>query len=220
MFDLQNLFLKEKTFEKYTDEAVLECLLKTAGVRSDVQPVIEKMFDAFGSYKGILEARPEQLMTVPGVTKKMATLISMIVPLARSWEKATMSDVKSIKCTRDAEAFCKSLLMGERNEHFVVIALSAKCNINGYRTICEGTLSEVNAYPRSVMETALNYNAHSVILCHNHPGGTCSPSMEDISSTVQLKKMLGSVGIMLLDHIIVAGSNTYSLVQHGDLMPR
>lgn len=217
MFDLQNLFMKEKSFENYSDEAVLECLLKTAGVRCDVQPVIEKMFDTFGSYKNILEARPAQLMTVPGVTQKMATLISMIVPLSRSWEKANMADVQSIKNTHEAEAFCKSILMGERNEHFVVIALNAKCKLNGYRTICEGTLSEVSAYPRSVMETALNYNAHSVLLSHNHPGGTCAPSSEDISSTNQLQRMLKGVGIQLLDHIIVAGSNCYSLAQHGDI---
>ena len=67
------------------------------------------------------------------------------------------------------------------------------------------------------METALNYNAHSVLLCHNHPGGTCAPSPEDISSTLQLQRLLNGVGILVLDHIIVAGSNTYSMIEHGDI---
>ena len=48
------------------------------------------------------------------------------------------------------------------------------------------------------METALNYNAHSVLLCHNHPGGTCAPSQEDIASTLQLQRLLNGVGILVL----------------------
>ena len=70
---------------------------------------------------------------------------------------------------------------------------------------------------RMVLETALNYNAHSVLLCHNHPGGTCAPSPEDIASTLQLQRLLNGVGILLLDHIIVAGDRTYSMIQHGDI---
>jgi DNA repair protein RadC len=98
-----------------------------------------------------------------------------------------------------------------------VIALNAKCNVLGRRKISTGSLSEVSAYPRLVLETALNYNAHSVLLCHNHPGGTCAPSPEDISSTLQLQRLLNGVGILVLDHIIVAGTNTYSMIQHGDI---
>ncbi len=128
-----------------------------------------------------------------------------------------MKNPERVGNTHDAEAFCKSLPMGERIEKFYVIAMSAQCKVLGYRKISEGSLSEVSAYPRAVLETALNYNAHSVLLTHNHPGGTCSPSSEDIASTLQLQRLLNSVGIMTLDHIIVAGSSTYSMIQHGDI---
>ena len=83
-----------------------------------------------------------------------------------------------------------SLLMGERTERFYVISLNAQCKVLGVKKISEGSLSEVSAYPRMVAEAALNYNAHSVLLCHNHPGGTCCPSPEDIQSTIQLQRML------------------------------
>ena len=77
--NLQSLFLKEKSFEGYDDNAVLECLLTTAGVRADIPVLINNLRDEFGSFKGILEAKPVQLMKVPGVTKKIAALISMIM---------------------------------------------------------------------------------------------------------------------------------------------
>ena len=220
MNTLQNIFLREKTFENYSDGAVLELLFSTAGVRGDTQSIIESMFNTFGSFKGVLEARPTQLMKIPGVTKKVATLVSMIAPLAKVWERANMEDPDRISNTREAEAYVKSLLMGERTERFYVIALNARCKVLGCKKISEGSLSEVSAYPRMVMEAALNFNAHSVLLCHNHPGGTCAPSPEDISSTLQLQKLLNGVGILTLDHLISAGDKTYSMIQHGDISYR
>ena len=215
--NLQSLFMREKSFEGYDDNAVLECLLTTAGVRTDIPTLIANLRDEFGSFKGILEAKPVQLMKVEGVTKKSAALIAMIAPLARVWERTCMQNQERIGNSREAEAYCKSLLMGERTERFYVIALNAQCKVLGVKKISEGSLSEVSAYPRMVAETALNYNAHSVLLAHNHPGGTCAPSPEDIQSTLQLQRMLNAMGILVLDHIVVAGSSTYSMVMHGDI---
>ncbi len=152
MNTLQNIFLREKSFENYSDGAVLELLFATAGVRGDTQSIIESMFAAFGSFKGVLEARPAQLMKLPGVTKKVATLVSMIAPLAKVWERANMDDSDRIGNTREAEAYARSLLMGERTERFYVVALSAQCKVLGCKKISEGSLNEVSAYPRMVME--------------------------------------------------------------------
>ena len=215
--NLQSLFLKEKSFEGYDDSSVLECLLSTAGVRADIPPMIERLFTEFGGLKGVLEARPAQLLKVDGVSQKTATLISMIAPLAKVWERCNMKEPDRIANSKAAEAYCKSLVMAERNERFYIIALNAQCKVLGVRKISEGSLSEVSAHPRSVVEAALNLNAHSVMLCHNHPGGTCAPSTEDITSTMQLQKLLKAMNILVLDHIIVAGAQTYSMVQHGDI---
>ena len=116
-----------------------------------------------------------------------------------------MAEPDRIGNSREAEAYCLSLLAGERLENFYVIALNAKCHVLGKRRISMGSLSECSAYPRLVIETALNYNAHSVLLCHSHPGLTCAPSPEDISSTLQLQRLLNGVGVLLLDHLIIAG---------------
>jgi DNA repair protein RadC len=214
---LRQRFIRENGLESFEDHQILELLLFYANPRSDTNPIAHALLDTFGSMKGVLEARPEMLMTVPNVGEKAATLISMIVPLTRVWNRCAMAVPDRIGNSREAEKYCLSLLAGHRSERFYVISLSAKCAVLGCRKISEGSLSEVSAYPRIVMETALNYNAHSVLLCHNHPGGTCAPSPEDIASTLQLQRLLNGVGIILLDHIIVANDSTYSMVQHGDI---
>ena len=214
---LRDRFIREKGFENFEDHQILELLLFYANPRSDTNPIAHELLERFDNLKNVLEARPERLMTVKGVGDKAATLISMVVPLTRAYERYAMQDQRRVGNCRDAEHYCKSLLMGEQNERFYVICLNAQCQIVGKRRISEGSLSEVSAYPRSVVETSLNHNAHSVLLCHNHPGGTCAPSREDIASTTQLQRILGALNILLLDHIIVAGTQTYSMIQHGDI---
>lgn len=215
--NMRRRFITEKGFENFKDHEILELLLFYANARGNTNPLAHELIDAFGSLKGVLEARPEQLMQVKGIGEQQAVLISMVVPLTRVWHRCAMPEPNRIGNSREAEDYCLSILAGERTERFYVVSLNAKCNVLGRRKISEGSLSEVSAYPRMVMETALNYNAHSVLLCHNHPGGTCAPSPEDISSTLQLQRLLNGVGILVLDHIIVAGDRTYSMILHGDI---
>ena len=214
---LRQRFIRENGFEHFEDHQILELLLFYANARSDTNPIAHALLEEFGSLKGVLEARPEMLTRVSGVGDRAATLISMVVPLTRVWNRCAMNVPDRINNSREAEKYCLSILAGYRTERFYVISLNAQCSVLGQRKISDGSLSEVSAYPRMVMETALNYNAHSVLLCHNHPGGTCAPSPEDIASTLQLQRLLNGVGILLLDHIIVANDTTYSMIQHGDI---
>jgi len=199
------------------EEDALTSIIGYVNQTNRAPEIARALLDTFGCLKGVLEARPEMLRTVDGVGPKMASLISSVIPWVRMWNKIASETPGRIGNSREAERYCLSLLAGRRNEGFYVIALNAKCQILGARLISEGSLSEVSAYPRMVMETALNYNAHSVLLSHNHPGGTCAPSPEDIASTLQLQRLLNGIGILVLDHIIVANEQTYSMIQHGDI---
>lgn len=216
-FRLRERLLNECSLESFDDNEILSTILSYANGTKDTSGLVARLLDSFGSLKAVLEARPEQLLKVDGMNRTRASLISLMIPMARVWQRCASNMPDRIGNSREAENYCMSLLIGERLENFWVIALNAKCNVLGKRRISTGSLSEVSAYPRLVMETALNYNAHSVLLTHNHPGGTVAPSPEDISSTIQLQRLLNGVGILVLDHIIVAGDKTYSMIQHGDI---
>ena len=74
-------FMQENGFDHFEDHQILEMLLFYANSRSDTNPIAHRLLDTFGSLKGVLEARPEMLMTVPGVGESAAALISMVVVL-------------------------------------------------------------------------------------------------------------------------------------------
>lgn len=203
----------------FSDVQVLELLLYYTNKVKDTNETAHRLLDTFGSLKGVFEARTEQLIKVNGMGKESAILVNLMLGLFNRYNKCLAMEKEKQKIANRsvAQDYCKALMAGQRTEQFRVICLDAQCKVIGNRKITDGSLSEVAAYPRIVVETALNYNAHSVILTHNHPGGTPSPSPEDISSTLQLQKLLGGLGIIVLDHIIVANDTTYSMIQHGDI---
>lgn len=201
----------------FAPHEVLELLLFYGRARGDVNPLAHRLLDTFGSLKGVLEARPEQLMSVEGIGEESATLISLMLPMFRRYSACVCEERKRICNRTEATEYCKALLAGWRTEHFYAICLNAAGQVLGQRLIAEGSLTEVAAYPRLVVETALNYNAHSVVLCHNHPSGIPQPSQDDVDTTQDLMKLLGALHITLLDHIVVAGEQTYSMAYHGEL---
>lgn len=201
----------------FESKEILSHVLQFAGTKANKEELAENMLETFGSIKAVMEARPEQLASVKGIGKKTADFISSFLPMFKVYQASLNENLDRIGNSREAENFCLSLLEGNRNEHFYVVCLNAQCKIIGKRKISEGSLSEVSAYPRIVVETALNYNAHSILLTHNHPGGTCAPSPEDISSTITIQNILNKLGIMVLDHIIIANNKSYSMITHGDI---
>lgn len=202
--------------EHFAPHEVLELILFYARARGDVNPLAHRLLETFGSLKGVLEAPVDQLCLVDGVGQETATLLSLMVPVFRRYALCLCEEKTTLNNFIAAEEYCRALLTGMRKERFYMVALSAQMRVIGHRLVSEGTLTEVPAYPRLIVETALNYNAHSVVLCHNHPAGEPMPSRGDIEVTYSLDKVLASLNIMLLDHVVVGDGGTYSMVRHGD----
>ncbi len=204
----------------FAPHEVLELLLFYAAPQRDMNPTAHRLLDTFGSLKGVLEASPRQLAAVDGVTENMAVLISMMLPLFRRYSLCLAEERRTIRTTEDARNYGLALLTGLRTEHFYAVCLGSNRHVLGRRLIAEGTVTEVAAYPRQVVETALNLGAQGVVLCHNHPDGLCEPSREDIEITHRLYALLDQLGIRLLDHVIVADGQACSLAERGELTPQ
>ena len=79
----------------------------------------------------------------------------------------------------------------------------------------KGTIDQVQIYPREVVETALRYHAHAVLLAHNHPSGTAEPSQDDYDATRAVISALNVIGVRVIDHLIFAGNSVYSMTQNS-----
>lgn len=83
-----------------------------------------------------------------------------------------------------------------------------------------GTINQTIAHPRELLKTAILSNASKMIMIHNHPSGTLTPSREDTQLTDRMAQLCEQIGIPLLDHIIVGGDNKeYFSFREKDILP-
>ena len=78
-----------------------------------------------------------------------------------------------------------------------------------------GVVNAVDISTRRLLETALKHKASAVVLAHNHPDGVAMPSREDEAFTEKTAEALRLMGIRMMDHIIVAGKNYFSMRESG-----
>jgi DNA repair protein RadC len=102
-------------------------------------------------------------------------------------------------------------------EHFLCTFLDNQNKVISTKIMSSGTINEAPIYARELLKEALMHDANTVIVAHNHPGGTPYPSRADMKVTKVINQALASVSINLLDHIIVADNNFYSFADHGNL---
>jgi len=108
------------------------------------------------------------------------------------------------------------LLLADRpHEVFAVMFMDSQNRVIATEEMFRGTLTQTSVYPREVVIGALNHNAASVILCHNHPSGAPVPSRADEVLTVTLRSALALVDVRVLDHFIVTRSHVTSMAEMG-----
>ena len=109
-----------------------------------------------------------------------------------------------------------SLLSGMKDkERFLVAFLDNSNNIIETRTMSEGTIGEAIVFPRDILKAAIACDCRSMILAHNHPGISTTPSNADKALTQKMVDIFTPLDIKILDHIIVGGSSYCSMAEKG-----
>jgi DNA repair protein RadC len=96
-----------------------------------------------------------------------------------------------------------------------VLFLNRANRINHFEIVSEGGITGTVADPRIILKKALQQNAVSIIVCHNHPSGNLRPSRADELLTQKLKEAALLLDITMLDHIIVSDQGYYSFADEG-----
>ncbi len=113
------------------------------------------------------------------------------------------------------KSFLQLKLGAEEREHFLVMFLSSQHELISAEIMFSGTVTQTSIYPREVVRRALELNACSVILSHNHPSGLTNPSRADEALTQTLKTALNLIDVRILDHVIVSAKSTFSFSECG-----
>ena len=109
---------------------------------------------------------------------------------------------------------CLPLLLPVRNEaqeHFMVVTLDGAHQVIKAHVITRGLANQCQVHPREVFHVAIQDMAVSLILAHNHPSGSIEASTDDLLTTRRLSEVSKTMGIKMLDHLIVGETGFLSL---------
>ncbi|WP_303867624.1 DNA repair protein RadC [Acetobacterium wieringae] len=200
--------------DNFEDHQILELLLFYAIPMKDTNALAHRLIGHYGSLAGVFDADPRDLCALVGVTENTALLLSLIPALARRYQQGKLAPKAVLGSTTAAGEYVVSLFTGRLNEAFYVICLDSQNKVNQASLLHEGTINEAPVYPRLIVETALRHQAASIILAHNHPGGSQRPSQADLDVTRRIRQATEAIAIPVVDHIIVAGDGYYSFAEN------
>jgi DNA repair protein RadC len=213
---LRERFLKTG-FEGFREYEALELMLTWAIPRRDVKPIAKELIGKFGSLKAVVDATPEELTTVRGVKERTAAFIRSLKELIVLYQRSRLREGRRVSSTGELLEYLDSAMSGLKDEQFRAVFLNSKNEIIADEVIHHGTVNQSAVYPRKVMERALHNNATALIFVHNHPGGQCRPSPQDIKLTKELVRVAQGLQILVHDHLIICKGGYFSFLERGML---
>lgn len=215
---LRERFSKEG-LQNFRDEEILELLLFYAQPRKDTKGLAKNLIASFETLEGVLTAKPELLRQIKGVGSESALFLNLMGELGRRLLSGSRRKKKKIAGVSDALEHIRALFMLKNHEEVYILCLDSGKNLISTRLISGGIANQAEINVRKALEESIRFGSSSVILTHNHPGGSARPSYEDEQTTLKLGEALGLLGMELADHIIIAGDDYFSMAEEKLLRP-
>ena len=204
----------EEDLDNFEPHNVLELLLFYAIPRKDTNELAHVLMDTFGSLKGVFDAPYEELIKVTGIGPNTAALLKLVPSLTRTYYSRDARSIILDTSEKSGEYFLPYYI-GQTEEVVRLACLDAGGKVISNQILHRGSANAAEVNIRKIVNIALRNNAMGVILAHNHPGGLPLPSEEDVATTKSIREALMPMGILLMDHIIVAGQDYVSMARSG-----
>lgn len=155
------------------------------------------------------------LSRIKGIGEAKAITIIAALELGRRRQASASLEKPVVASSSDVARYLQSLLRDHRHEVFAVLFLNRANKINHFQVVSQGGITGTVADPRIILKRALEEDAVSIILCHNHPSGALKPSRADEELTLKIKEAARYFDIKVLDHLIVSEEGYFSFADEG-----
>lgn len=201
-------------FQGFNEHQILELVLFYGYPRIDTNELAHKLINQFGGLNGVLNASIDELVNYGGITKNSAVLLKMIPSVIREYKINETSNY-IFNTTKKIITHFEGIYKGETEEKVYISIFDNELRLKKTVLITKGTLAFVPVQTRNLVYTILSNNSADVALAHNHPNSSSHPSDEDIMITNGLLSLLRSLGVNLLDHIVIGADGSFSMCKNG-----
>ena len=213
---LQSRFLRAGP-EAVDDRDLLELLLSGCRAGPDAGALATGLLKVFGTAPRVLAARPDRLRAVPGLSGDAIAVLKAAEALGIRMAREEVPDAvrPSFGSYDKVIEYCRTLSGHGDVEEFRALYLDTKNRLIRDELLQTGTVNHTPVYPRQVCVRALEVGATALVVLHPHPSGDPEASRADIDMTGRLRDALKTIGVTLLDHIIVTPSGSLSFQTRG-----
>jgi len=195
------------------DHEIIELLLYYAIPRRDTNRLAHRIMREFGSLHAVFEADVMEIQKRCGLSENTATLLAMILPVARRYDISRWGRRVHFASTKSLADYIQTLFIGRTVECFYLLCLDNRASLIAATELTRGTLDRAELYPREIMKCVMINDAAHVVIAHNHPSGNLEISEADVQTTQRLVSMLANVEVGVLDHIICGGKRYISFAE-------
>ena len=203
--------LLEGGAEKMANYELLEMILYNVFRQADTKPIAKNLLKKFqNNLSEVIHASPTLLKQVDNIGD--AAIAQLILLKELNIRMAHDNVIKRPVFNRwtDLYQYCYAKLGHIKHEEFHLLFLNTKNELIKSEMQNKGTVNHTPVYVREVIKSAIDWQAASIIMLHNHPSGDPKPSNEDIRMTNHIAQAAKIMNITLVDHMIIAGKKHFS----------
>lgn len=204
--------------EQLADYEVLEALLGYALPRVDTKPMAKELLRRFSSLRGVMQAREDELLDVPGIGQGAADFFFLLQEFFARHAESGPRSREELTSPEAVAAMARERLGKLAHEEVWAAFVNSANKLVAWERLSMGSIDSSFVNPRDILERALKLKAAGFILVHNHPAGTPRPSNDDLAYTKRLDQASRTLFIRFIDHIIVTDSACYSMQSEGILL--
>ncbi|MEM7251605.1 MAG: DNA repair protein RadC [Pseudomonadota bacterium] len=184
--------------------------------RPDALLEATRFIGPFGGLRGLLEAAKDgdanDTITAPDLAR-----FKVLGELARRYFAQSLGPGTRVDSPERVSEFLRGRLLDRDRESFGCLFVDARHRALAFEVLALGTIDGAVVYPREVVRATLRHAAQAVIVAHNHPSDSATPSAVDRAITTRLKAALELIDVALLDHVIVTRTQCVSMAGLGIL---
>ncbi len=209
MQDIRNK-LSIRGFESLNDAELLALLLED-------RALAEELISECGSLANIAKLPASRLRMVAGLGAKRTERIQSAIEIGNRISSASRAVEESISSSEDVVRIMRPKLQDKKHEECWAIFLTNSNRIIESRCMSQGGVQATVVDHRLIVKRALELLSTRIIIVHNHPSGSATPSGADFDITKKIKEATSLFDIQLLDHIIISATESYSFKSNGRL---
>lgn len=199
--------------DSFSDHQLLELLLFYAIPQKDTNPIAHRLINQFHNLSGVLDAPLEELEKIEGISEHTALLIHLLPHLMRRYQSNIAENSNRVMTIRDVAEYLRPYFFAAQTELVYMVSLDGKGRFLGCDQLDEGGVNLSHIDTRNMAMHALSHKAASVVLAHCHPMGSPDPSPADCMTTEHCKKVLATLKINLIDHLVFADDQWVSMAK-------